>query len=129
MLRSDKETDRLPMPRNVQVILATLLLSVVMTGCVVAVRERVEVPGEEPLRFEQSGVLLKPAPDDETLIPPDPNCNIKGNVSTYNDKTKNIYHMPDDHYYGYIRVNPEEGDAWFCSEEEARDAGFLRTLR
>jgi micrococcal nuclease len=46
-------------------------------------------------------------------------CKIKGNINRNGDK---IYHMP--HQHSYAQTNPEK---WFCSEEEARSAGFRST--
>ena len=43
-------------------------------------------------------------------------CRIKGNI---NAKGEKIYHTPDSPYYE--RTKPE---SWFCSEEEAAEAGF-----
>lgn len=43
-------------------------------------------------------------------------CDIKGNINRNNDK---IYHMPGSH--SYEQTNPEE---WFCTEQEAQNAGF-----
>ncbi|MFC4352256.1 thermonuclease family protein [Fodinicurvata halophila] len=54
------------------------------------------------------------------------NCNIKGNINR--DGVK-IYHMPSDDYYGRTRISPSRGERWFCSEEEARDAGWRRARR
>jgi hypothetical protein len=52
---------------------------------------------------------------------PDPSCAIKGNV---NSKGELIYHAPGWRDYERTDVKPEEGDRWFCTEEEARAAGF-----
>ena len=43
-------------------------------------------------------------------------CEIKGNINRNGNK---IYHMPSDS--SYEQTNPEE---WFCTEQEAQDAGF-----
>ena len=43
-------------------------------------------------------------------------CDIKGNI---NSKKEKIYHLPDGQYYD--NVIPE---MWFCSREEAENAGF-----
>lgn len=49
-------------------------------------------------------------------------CAIKGNVS----KNGRIYHMPGSRDYGKTRISgPEE--RWFCTEAEARAAGFRPT--
>lgn len=50
-------------------------------------------------------------------------CNIKGNVSTQGER---IYHMPGDEYYEQTRISAAHGERWFCSEEEARAAGWRR---
>ena len=47
-------------------------------------------------------------------------CAIKGNV-THNGK---IYHMPWSPWYAQIKVDPEKGRRWFCSEAEALAAGW-----
>lgn len=51
-------------------------------------------------------------------------CNIKGNIS-YNTGEK-IYHVPGQEYYNETVISPEYGERWFCSEEEARAAGWRR---
>lgn len=48
-------------------------------------------------------------------------CLIKGNI---NDQGKRFYHLPGDKYYDHIRISPQLGERWFCSESEARTAGF-----
>lgn len=52
-------------------------------------------------------------------------CNIKGNISTRTGEK--IYHVPGQRYYNITDINPEEGERWFCSEEEARKAGWRKS--
>lgn len=54
-------------------------------------------------------------------VAPDPSCSIKGNVNSRKDK---IYHTKSSRSYDRTNVRPEEGDRWFCTEQEASDAGF-----
>lgn len=54
-------------------------------------------------------------------------CNIKGNVS-YNSG-KRLYHMPGDPDYPDTRISAARGERWFCSEAEARRAGWTRAVR
>lgn len=54
-------------------------------------------------------------------------CNIKGNVS-YNNGQR-IYHLPGQEYYDKTVIDPRKGERWFCSEEEARQAGWRRARR
>ncbi len=51
-------------------------------------------------------------------------CVIKGNVSI--NSRKRIYHVPGQHYYDDTVISPEFGERWFCSEAEARAAGWRR---
>ena len=47
-------------------------------------------------------------------------CAIKGNIT----KNGRIYHMPWSPWYGQIRIEPDKGKRWFCSEAEAIAAGW-----
>ena len=49
------------------------------------------------------------------------NCNIKGNI---NSKGDSIYHSPGGHSYGVTKIDESKGERWFCSEEEAKTAGW-----
>lgn len=51
-------------------------------------------------------------------------CNIKGNVSTQGER---IYHVPGQKYYDDTRISASHGERWFCSEEEARAAGWRQS--
>lgn len=57
--------------------------------------------------------------------PPDPDCVIKGNVDIYNN-TK-IYYTPACKYYSPVIVEKYRGDDWFCTEAEAKKAGFTKS--
>lgn len=52
-------------------------------------------------------------------------CNIKGNIS-YRTGEK-IYHLPGDAYYDRTVIDESKGEEWFCTEDEAIDAGFRRS--
>jgi endonuclease YncB( thermonuclease family) len=52
---------------------------------------------------------------------PDSGCRIKGNI---NRKGERIYHLPGSHGYDDTRIDTAKGERWFCSEEEARAAGW-----
>jgi len=51
-------------------------------------------------------------------------CNIKGNVNTRGER---IYHVPGQRYYNKTEISASHGERWFCSEEEARAAGWRRS--
>ncbi|WP_181166520.1 hypothetical protein [Mesorhizobium sp. B2-4-18] len=52
-------------------------------------------------------------------------CNIKGNIS-YNTGER-IYHVPGQEYYSETRISLLKGERWFCSEAEARAAGWRKS--
>jgi endonuclease YncB( thermonuclease family) len=54
--------------------------------------------------------------------PPSEDCVIKGNIS----RNGKIYHMPGQTHYDRTTIRPEKGERWFCSEAEARAAGWRR---
>ena len=61
---------------------------------------------------------IQPTPTANTAV-----CRIKGNVSTRNGNKK-IYHCPNWPDYSKTEVKRDEGDRWFCTEDEAISAGF-----
>lgn len=52
-------------------------------------------------------------------------CDIKGNISMTSGER--IYHMPSQDYYDETVINSSKGERWFCSESEARSAGWRRS--
>ena len=54
------------------------------------------------------------------------NCRIKGNISRSGER---IYHMPGAQHYERTRISTSKGERWFCSESEARAAGWRRAKR
>lgn len=54
------------------------------------------------------------------------NCHIKGNVSFSGER---IYHVPDGMFYSETRIDFLNGERFFCTEAEARSAGWRRSRR
>jgi hypothetical protein len=54
-------------------------------------------------------------------------CDIKGNISIRTGER--IYHIPGQEYYSATRISASKGERWFCSEAEARSAGWRRSRR
>lgn len=59
-----------------------------------------------------------------SVQPVDPACPIKGNVS----RNGRIYHMPGQRDYDRVTMQAD-GARWFCSEDEARAAGWRPAQR
>lgn len=57
---------------------------------------------------------------------PDPKCPIKGNINRKGDR---IYHAPWSRSYDRTKINTAKGERWFCSENEAIDAGWRAPFR
>jgi len=53
-------------------------------------------------------------------------CLIKGNISSSGER---IYHIPGGTYYNQTVITESKGEQWFCTETEARAAGWRRSLR
>ena len=54
-------------------------------------------------------------------------CQIKGNISI--GSGEKIYHLPGQEYYRETVIRPEYGERWFCTEAEARQAGWRKAGR
>jgi endonuclease YncB( thermonuclease family) len=48
-------------------------------------------------------------------------CQIKGNISS---KGERIYHVTGGKWYDQTNISPNKGERWFCSEADARAAGW-----
>lgn len=75
--------------------------------------------------------VTKRQPKSETSARPlgliqsvDGSCIIKGNISAEGAR---IYHVPGQKYYDRTKINRSAGERWFCSEAEARGAGWRRS--
>jgi endonuclease YncB( thermonuclease family) len=53
---------------------------------------------------------------------PSADCAIKGNIS----RNGRIYHVPGQTHYARTTIRPDKGERWFCSEADARAAGWRR---
>jgi hypothetical protein len=62
--------------------------------------------------------------DDNPSPPPNPQCPIKGNISS-----EHIYHMPGQRDYCKTVIDESKGERWFCSPEEAEAAGWRAAKR
>lgn len=60
------------------------------------------------------------------IRPASGSCVIKGNISVGGER---IYHLPGQEHYGRTRISTDSGERWFCSEAEARAAGWRRARR
>lgn len=70
-------------------------------------------PAEAPWDFRHSGLQV-------AAMAMPKSCSIKGNISSHG----HIYHLPDSPWYGSVKIDESRGERWFCSEDEARAAGW-----
>jgi hypothetical protein len=59
------------------------------------------------------------------VLPSDPKCVIKGNIT--DALKKKVYLLPHCPNYKTTGINPDIGEAYFCTEEEAVAAGFVKS--
>ena len=52
-------------------------------------------------------------------------CAIKGNIGKGGER---IYHVPGSAWYARTRIDEARGERWFCTESEARRAGWRPPL-
>lgn len=57
------------------------------------------------------------------VFSPEKGCEIKGNISSSGEK---IYHVPGQSYYIQTKIDKDAGEKWFCSEQEAKEAGWRK---
>jgi endonuclease YncB( thermonuclease family) len=69
----------------------------------------------QPLASQPTVINPATPPTDSTA------CQIKGNI---NSKGERIYHMPGGRWYDETKISPGKGERWFCSEAEAKAAGW-----
>ena len=54
-----------------------------------------------------------------------PGCDIKGNISI--ETGEKIFHIKGQEYYYQTNINPEYGERWFCTEQEAINNGWRKS--
>lgn len=53
-------------------------------------------------------------------------CDVKGNITNLGER---IYHLPDSKWYDKTYIDESRDERWFCSEDEARGAGWRKALQ
>jgi len=53
-----------------------------------------------------------------------PKCNVKGNIDDATDEKR--YYVPGCAQYAFTIIELDMGEQWFCSEKEARTAGYTK---
>ncbi|MCJ2082446.1 hypothetical protein [Methylobacterium sp. J-090] len=72
-------------------------------------------------RAKGMGFAAPGGPDGPIPAPAAGGCAIKGNISAKGDK---IYHVPGTRDYERTRISEKSGERMFCSEDEAKTAGW-----
>ena len=75
----------------------------------------------EPWNWRRGTRFQKGTRFQEKVVPAAKECVIKG---TINGKGKKIYHLTDQQFYALVNVDEAKGERWFCTEDEARAAGW-----
>ena len=78
-----------------------------------------------PVVIGVGGVALESGAVSLPFSIPGAGCDIKGNISI--NSGARIYHVPGQKYYDDTKIRYEYGERWFCSEAEARKAGWRKS--
>jgi hypothetical protein len=125
---------------------AVLILTMVLLVCACAPRRQPATAAEDSAKVvskpQTGGGTAAPAgrsePPSSTGEPgasgcprgcatPPTGCQIKGNI---NIKTGDrVYHVPGQLHYNDVTIEPERGEFWFCTEDEAQANGWRRAKR
>jgi endonuclease YncB( thermonuclease family) len=79
-----------------------------------------EFTSPEDYRRDETPAQTRDRPLPPQRAPRD-SCSIKGNI---NGEGERIYHVPDSPSYDDTRIDANKGERWFCTEVEARTAGW-----
>ncbi len=80
-------------------------------------------PTSKPKAATPTSTMLAGCP--QGCVTPPPGCVIKGNISS--STGEKIYHVPGQRYYEQTKIEPEKGERWFCTEEEATANGWRKS--
>lgn len=75
-------------------------------------------------RKEELGVYNRRCRQQEKNLE-NPECNIKGNIDNTDSSIKR-YYIPGCVHYKTTIIEKDIGEQWFCSEKEAREAGYVK---
>jgi len=76
---------------------------------------------------QQAQLTPSPSPSNSGSFEAVSECVIKGNISSNDDEK--IYHVPSQQHYSRTKISEGKGERWFCTETEAREAGWRRALQ
>ena len=102
-------------PQNVETMVM-ILMSQTPTETVTLFPTETQIPTLTPL-------VVSNTPEPTLCASPSCGCIIKGNI---NSEGKKIYHCPNSPNYKETEIN-KRGERYFCTEQEAIEAGFERT--
>ncbi|OKH19598.1 cold shock domain-containing protein [[Limnothrix rosea] IAM M-220] len=104
-------------------LLNAVIIGLLLAGVVIGVPKFLESQSRQTAISNQSSAPIRPEQSrDNANSQPTQTCNIKGNIS-YPDGKK-FYHKPGYQDYAKVEIFENEGERWFCSEEEAIRAGW-----
>ena len=102
-------------------------LDTAATEAAIDARADLEWWESEKATLEADGILEPDCASGCTTYPTWCDSVIKANVSY--DSGEKIYHAPGQEYYDATVINTSYGERWFCTEDEARAAGWRKAQR
>ena len=99
------------------------LFALIVVPVAVILSYNPDIIGAAPSLIQPEGIV-DPAPSTSLFSI---GCNIKGNISV--NTGEHIYHVLGQEHYWETKISPQYGERWFCTEEEARAAGWRKARR
>jgi len=104
------------------------IVSIIAAGCVFPIQDT-RTPTPAPTAWE--GGPPQATAEAEAIATalettPEPACVIKANISRTGEK---IFHVPGQLNYERTIVDPESGEFWACSEQQAQELGWRKALK
>ncbi|MGX5830110.1 sunset domain-containing protein [Mesorhizobium sp. 43Arga] len=102
------------------------LFALILVPVAVILSQNPDIIGAAPSLMQLSDGAAETTPS-SSLLSSGIGCTIKGNISI--NTGERIYHVPGQEHYWETRISPQYGERWFCTEEEARAAGWRKARR
>jgi hypothetical protein len=99
-------------------------MAIVIAAAMTAIAANFALTDQQKLAIKNQAITLKNTAVELAVSAGFSTCQIKGNIS-YNSGER-IYHMPGQEDYFRTKINWADGERWFCTEAEARAAGWRR---
>jgi micrococcal nuclease len=113
----------LPLVASAQPVIAPSDHSVLVAATKNPVKKAIKKAAKSSTKSAKSAAAS--SAKSKAAIAPSASCAIKGNISATKEKIFHVLGCPN---YGQTVIDTTKGERMFCSEQEAKDAGWRKAL-